>query len=276
MLINGRKVGIKLSYLSKVRETNPLIVCYTNDVVKNFTANGLLSLGASPAMSEAPEEAKDFFKVTEGLLINIGTLTRQTGADMLEIAKQANDLGVPIVFDPVAVGASQFRKDYCQQFLNQVDVDVIKGNASEILTLVDAETTMKGTDSAANIDHIQIALKAYEKYNTAIIVTGKNDVIVQDHQIIELTNGSPLLTKITGAGCLLGAVVASFLLRQKHPNIEALIEAVSIYNIAAEHAELSLGADLPGTFLVSFINALNQVDDASYHQEIKKREVKET
>ena len=259
-----------------MREKNPLIVCYTNDVVKNFTANGLLSIGASPAMSEAPEEAKDIFKVTEGLLINIGTLTRQTGADMLEIAKQANDLGVPIVFDPVAVGASQFRKDYCQQFLNQVDVDVIKGNASEILTLVDAETTMKGTDSAANIDHVQIALKAYEKYNTAIIVTGKNDVIVQDHQIIELTNGSPLLTKITGAGCLLGAVVASFLLRQKHPNIEALIEAVSIYNIAAEHAELSLGADLPGTFLVSFINALNQVDDASYHQEIKKREVKET
>ncbi|AJC95559.1 hydroxyethylthiazole kinase [Staphylococcus hyicus] len=265
-----------MSYLSKVKYTQPLVVCYTNDVVKNFTANGLLSIGASPAMSEAPEEAKDFFKVTNGLLINIGTLTRQTGQDMLEIAKQANDLGVPIVFDPVAVGASRFRKDFCKQFLAQVDVDVIKGNASEILTLVDDQTTMKGTDSDSGMDHIKIACEAYKKYNTAIIVTGEKDVIVQNHQVIELSNGSPLLTKITGSGCLLGAVVASFLLSQKKPGIEVLIEAVSIFNIAAEHAELSQGADLPGTFLVSFVNALNQVDEATYHQEIKKREVKVT
>ncbi|UEX90702.1 hydroxyethylthiazole kinase [Staphylococcus ratti] len=261
------------SYLEKMRATQPLVVCYTNDVVKNFTANGLLALGASPAMSEAPEEAKDFFKITQGLLINIGTLTRKTGEDMLEIAKQANDQGVPIVFDPVAVGASQFRKDYCRQFLAQVDVAVIKGNASEILTLVDESTTMKGTDSSDDIDTITIAKRAYEQFQTAIVVSGEKDVIVQDNKVIELDNGVPLLTKITGAGCLLGAVIASFLLRQPKPELEALVEAVSIYNIAAEHAELSEGADAPGTFLVSFIDALSQVDTAAYHQEIKKREV---
>ena len=48
-----------MNNLERLRQENPLVVCYTNDVVKNFTANGLLSIGASPAMSEAPEEAKE-------------------------------------------------------------------------------------------------------------------------------------------------------------------------------------------------------------------------
>lgn len=89
--------GINMNYLAAVRKQQPLVVCYTNDVVKNFTANGLLSMGASPAMSEAPEEAVDFFKVTQGLLINIGTLTTRNSEDMLTIAKSANQMGVPIV-----------------------------------------------------------------------------------------------------------------------------------------------------------------------------------
>lgn len=258
-----------MGQLTQVRHTQPLVVCYTNDVVKNFTAKGLLSLGASPAMSEAPEEAKDFFKATQALLINIGTLTRQTGADMLEIAKQANDQGVPIVFDPVAVGASQFRKDFCRQFLSQVKVDVIKGNGSEILALIDETATMKGTDSSTDIDIVSIAKQAYDHFQTAIVLTGEQDVIVQEGKVVVLDNGSQLLTKITGAGCLLGAVVASFLLRQRVPNIDVLIEAVSTYNIAAEHAELSESAMLPGTFLVAFIDALHQIDEATVHQELK-------
>ncbi|ARJ50260.1 hydroxyethylthiazole kinase [Staphylococcus lutrae] len=262
-----------MSYLTEVRKQHPLVVCYTNDVVKNFTANGLLSLGASPAMSEAPEEAEDFFKMTQALLINIGTLTVQNSRDMLAIAKTANRMNVPIVFDPVAVGASQFRKDFCKQFLDEVDVAVIKGNASEIMTLVDATTTMKGTDSATDMDAVSIAQQAYQKYQTAIVISGKEDVVIQNNQITVLSNGTPLLTRITGAGCLLGAVIASFLLGAQRPTLEQLVEAVSFYNIAAEQAEMREGADLPGTFLMAFIDALNQTSTESYLLEIKKREV---
>ncbi|MDQ7191955.1 hydroxyethylthiazole kinase [Staphylococcus felis] len=263
-----------MNYLAKVRETQPLVVCYTNDVVKNFTANGLLSLGASPAMSEAPEEADDFFKVTSALLINIGTLTVESGEAMLKIAKSANKASVPVVFDPVAVGASQFRKAYCKRFLKEVDVTVIKGNASEILALIDDQATMKGTDSQTNLNVIDIAKKAHELLKTAIVMTGEKDIIAQNGTILELSNGTPLLTKITGAGCLLGAVVASFLLGETDPSIIQLEEAVSFYNIAAEHAELSEGADLPGTFLTHLLDELNQVTAESYQIEIKKREVK--
>lgn len=106
-----------MNYLNKIRIENPLTICYTNDVVKNFTANGLLSIGASPAMSEAPEEAEEFYKVAQALLINIGTLTAENEQDIIAIAQTANEAGLPIVFDPVAVGASTYRKQFCKLLL---------------------------------------------------------------------------------------------------------------------------------------------------------------
>lgn len=262
-----------MNYLTQLREKQPLVVCYTNDVVKNFTANGLLSVGASPAMSEAPEEADDFFKVTSALLINIGTLTVDRGEDMIQIAQAANRADVPVVFDPVAVGASQFRKSFCRRFLKEVDVSVIKGNASEILALINEEATMKGTDSASDLNVIDIAKEAHELLNTAIVISGEKDIIAQDGSVVELSNGTPLLTKITGAGCLLGAIIASFLLGALKPSRDQLEEAVSFYNIAAERAEMMEGADLPGTFLIQLINELNQITPESYQLEVKKREV---
>ena len=166
-------------------------------------------------MSEAPEEAKEFYKVAGALLINIGTMTKANEQDILEIGKIANQQGTPIVFDPVAVGASSYRKAFCQKFLSEVKVSVIKGNASEILTLVDATTTMKGTDGKTDLDVVEIAKRAHEELNTAIVLTGKDDVVVQGGKVVKLSNGSPLLAKITGAGCLLGGIVASFYLEKK-------------------------------------------------------------
>ena len=96
---------------------------------------------------------------------------------------------------------------------------------------------MKGTDGETDLDVVTIAKKAYEKYQTAIVITGREDVIIQDNQIVKLSNGSPLLAKITGAGCLLGGLVAGFLFRNTHPSLQVLEESVSYYNIAAEIAE---------------------------------------
>ena len=255
-----------MNNLETIRQQNPLVVCYTNDVVKNFTANGLLSLGASPAMSEAPEEAEDFFKVASALLINIGTLNKLQSEDMLKIAHIANNSGVPIVFDPVAVGASQFRKSFCHQFLSEVDVTVITGNASEILSLRDEDATMKGTDSAEDLDVIDIARRAQKKFNTTIAITGKEDIIAQEDKIVKLSNGSQLLTKITGAGCLLGGVIASFLNRSLTPSIDNVIEAVSIFNIAAEQAESETASVGPGSFLTHFVDKLYTIEHSEYMQ----------
>ncbi|WP_039069053.1 hydroxyethylthiazole kinase [Staphylococcus shinii] len=262
-----------MNSLNLLRENNPLVICYTNDVVKNFTANGLLSIGASPAMSEAPEEAVDMLTYANALLINIGTLTKAREADILKIAKTANQIGTPVVFDPVAVGASQYRKDFCATFLKEIDVTVIKGNASEILALMDADTKMKGTDSDQDLDAITIAKNAYNLFNTAIAITGEVDVVVQDNQIYKLSNGSPLLAKVTGAGCLLGAVIASFLNKDNKVTIEMLIEAISIYNIASEQAEQNSKNNGPGSFMVELLNALYHIKYDHYLKMSNRQEV---
>ncbi|MEC5302371.1 MULTISPECIES: hydroxyethylthiazole kinase [Staphylococcus] len=262
-----------MNSLNLLRENNPLVICYTNDVVKNFTANGLLSIGASPAMSEAPEEAVDMLTYANALLINIGTLTKAREADILKIAKTANQIGTPIVFDPVAVGASQYRKDFCATFLKEIDVAVIKGNASEILALMDTDTKMKGTDSDQDLDAITIAKNAYNLFNTAIAITGEVDVVVQDNQIYKLSNGSPLLAKVTGAGCLLGAVIASFLNKDNKVTIEMLIEAISIYNIASEQAEQNSKNNGPGSFMVELLNALYHIKYDHYLKMSNRQEV---
>lgn len=262
-----------MNSLNQLRENNPLVICYTNDVVKNFTANGLLSLGASPAMSEAPEEAMDMLTYANALLINIGTLTKAREIDILKIAKTANQIGTPIVFDPVAVGASQYRKDFCATFLKEIDVAVIKGNASEVLALMDADTTMKGTDSDQDLDAITIAKNAYNQFDTAIAITGETDIVIQDNEIYKLSNGSPLLAKVTGAGCLLGAVIASFLDQDKKVTIDMLIDAISIYNIASEQAEKNSKNNGPGSFMIELLNALYHIQYDDYLTLSNRQEV---
>lgn len=262
-----------MNSLNQLRENNPLVICYTNDVVKNFTANGLLSLGASPAMSEAPEEAMDMLTYANALLINIGTLTKAREIDILKIAKTANQIGTPIVFDPVAVGASQYRKDFCATFLKEIDVAVIKGNASEVLALMDADTTMKGTDSDQDLDAITIAKNAYNQFDTALAITGETDIVIQDNEIYKLSNGSPLLAKVTGAGCLLGAVIASFLDQDKKVTIDMLIDAISIYNIASEQAEKNSKNNGPGSFMIELLNALYHIQYDDYLTLSNRQEV---
>ncbi|MCD8872536.1 hydroxyethylthiazole kinase [Staphylococcus gallinarum] len=262
-----------MNNLDKIKNIQPLIICYTNDVVKHFTANGLLSLGASPAMSEAPEEATEMLSVAQALLINIGTITKDRAKDMLEIAKIANKVGTPVIFDPVAVGASDFRKQFCKQFIEEIDIAVIKGNASEVLALIDDETTMKGTDSDVNLDAIDIARKALDQLQTAIVITGKEDIIAQDNKVIQLSNGSSLLTRITGAGCLLGAIVGAFLTEKGKVHIQQLEEAVAIYNIAAEAAEQLAGHQGPASFMTALLDALYHISYDDYLKSNRRTEV---
>ncbi|GEQ06721.1 hydroxyethylthiazole kinase [Staphylococcus gallinarum] len=262
-----------MNNLDKIKTMQPLIICYTNDVVKHFTANGLLSLGASPAMSEAPEEATEMLSVAQALLINIGTITKDRAKDMLEIAKIANKVGTPVIFDPVAVGASDFRKQFCKQFIEEIDIAVIKGNASEVLALIDDETTMKGTDSDVNLDAIDIARKALDQLQTAIVITGKEDIIAQDNKVIQLSNGSSLLTRITGAGCLLGAIVGAFLTEKGKVQIQQLEEAVAIYNIAAEAAEQLAGHQGPASFMTALLDALYHISYDDYLKSNRRTEV---
>ncbi|WP_414052181.1 hydroxyethylthiazole kinase [Macrococcus animalis] len=257
--------------LEQLRKDNPLIICITNDVVKNFTANGLLALGASPAMATEKLEMKEFLTHAGALLINIGSIEEEKIDNMMTAAQFANELDVPIILDPVACGASKFRKDFCLKLLEENEIAVIRGNASELQSLV-GEANMKGTDADTSLSTESVARNAYERFNCAIVVTGEVDAICVDGKINLVENGTALLTKVTGGGCLLGAVIASFIYNESKPTLELLTEAMTTYTVASELAEKGPNGTLPGHFAVNLIDQLYLIQESDV---AKNRLVKE-
>ena len=250
-----------MTSLKLLKEKAPLVICITNDVVKNFTANGLVALGASPAMSEYPEDLEDLLKYAGGLLINIGTLTDETWKLYQDALKIAEKYNVPAVLDPVACGAGSYRKKVSDDLINNYKLAAIRGNAGEIASLVGINVASKGVDSAGadNID--EIALAANAKFNIPVIVTGEVDAIAVNGEVITIHNGSAMMPKVIGTGCLLGAVVASFIGLEKGQELKSLEIAMLAYNIAGEIAEKRPNGHLPGTFKVEFMNALYEITD---------------
>ena len=130
-----------------LRRTCPLIHNITNYVTVNDCANMVLACGASPIMADDAAEVEDITTICGGLNINIGTLNSRTITSMLLAGKKANQLGHPVVLDPVGAGASRLRTDTAFRLLRDVKFTVIRGNISEIKTLASGAGTTKGVDA---------------------------------------------------------------------------------------------------------------------------------
>ena len=133
--------------LARLRERKPLIHQITNYVVMNETANATLALGALPVMAHAPEEVEEMVGLAGALVLNIGTLSNHWVDAMIAAGRAANAGGVPVVLDPVGVGATRYRTDTAKRILDTVKVAVVRGNAGEVATLVGVEAEMRGVES---------------------------------------------------------------------------------------------------------------------------------
>ncbi|MDV2886093.1 hydroxyethylthiazole kinase [Alkalihalophilus pseudofirmus] len=252
--------------LERIKTENPLIHCMTNVVVTNFTANGLLALGASPVMAYAKEEAADLAQVAGGLLLNIGTLSTEEVEAMIIAGKAANQAGVPVVLDPVGAGATSFRTEASLKILKEVDITVIRGNAGEVASLAGIEASVKGVDGAMEGDTIELAKLAAKQFSCVAVVTGEVDVISDGVHVQTVYNGHPWLTKVVGTGCLLGAVVAAFISVSKDDIPNACRKAATYYGIASERAFAETNEQGIGSFQQAFLNQLNKLTDADVKQ----------
>ncbi|WP_080875502.1 hydroxyethylthiazole kinase [Oceanobacillus timonensis] len=242
--------------IQQARNNTPLVHHLTNQVVVNFSANGLLAFGGSPVMAKELQEAADMANIADALVLNIGTVLETEVPAMIAAGKAANQKGIPVVLDPVGVAATPFRQKAVARILKEVRPTVIKGNAGEIASLVDTEIQMRGVDSVGEGNIDEIAEKAGKKFNTAIVITGKTDVIYANQQFIYNQTGHPLLATITGSGCLLGSVIAACL-TTSYDMSEQLRAALCFYGLAAEHAAEQPDVKGSGTFLPNFIDALS-------------------
>lgn len=248
---------MKEEILFKVRRKNPLIHHLTNQVVMNFSANGLLAFGGSPIMAKAREEVQDLAKNADGVLINIGTLSKHELPAMIQAGQAANDVGIPVVLDPVGVAATPYRRSAVEEILAKVKITAIKGNAGELAHLVNIPWQTKGVESLDNGDTTEIAKKVSDTFQTTAVITGQTDVIcTKDNQVIENQSGHIYLTKITGAGCLLGSILTACLTTDD-PIEKQAFTAVNFYGLAAEYAATHGQVLGPGTFLPYFLDALS-------------------
>ncbi|WP_251550839.1 hydroxyethylthiazole kinase [Neobacillus muris] len=248
-----------IKFLQKVREEKPLVHNITNTVVTNFTANGLLALGASPVMAYAPEEAADMAKIASSLVLNIGTLTEQIVESMLMAGRAANLYDKPVILDPVGAGATPYRTKTAQRILNEINVSILRGNAAEIANVAGESWEIKGVDAGEEQgDVISLAVTAAQKLNTVVVITGKEDVVTDGKNTCIIANGHPILTRVTGTGCLLSSVIGAFAGVGKDL-LTASTAAVAFYGIAAEKAAKQTIEQGPGSFQVEFLNQLSMV-----------------
>ncbi|MCJ7841009.1 hydroxyethylthiazole kinase [Lederbergia sp. NSJ-179] len=241
--------------LHQVRAETPLVHCITNIVVANFQANGLLAIGASPVMADAVEEAAEIAAVADCTVLNIGTLRKDTVEAMILAGRSANTHGTPIVLDPVGAGATPFRRGIVFRILNEVDVSLIRCNAGELAAIAGVEWRARGVDAGeGDVDLCSLAKETAQRLNCLVAVTGAVDILSDGEQVSEVVGGHSLMSKITGSGCLLSAVVGAFLAVRPNQSFDAAAEALTFYKRAGEKA--AQNSQAPGHFAMHFLDEL--------------------
>ena len=220
-----------------VRSNSPLVHSITNFVVMNYNANVLLALGASPVMAHAHEEVEDMEGIAQALVLNIGTLEPDWILSMKLALKKANSLGIPAILDPVGAGATAYRNLSLAELLAAGTLTVIRGNASEIMSVAGLSASTKGVDSAASSNEALAAARNLARSIQGVVcVSGADDHVVDHHgRWLTLSNGHEWMTRITGMGCSATAMVGAFSAVQPDP-WRATAAAMAYLGVVGESA----------------------------------------
>ena len=248
------KENLLQNNIKKIVKKSPLVHNITNYVVMNNTANALLALGASPVMSHALEEVEEMASIASSLVLNIGTLSNKWIEAMLKAGKIAKAKNIPIIFDPVGVGATSYRNETAAKILLEVKPDIIRGNASEIMALAGKVASTKGVDSKNTTQDAQeIAKNLAKNQNCIVVVSGEQDYISNGENDFYCNEGDILMSKITGMGCTLSAIIGAFAGVEKN-YFEAGICGTILMGKVGKFVAREVNK--PGTFQVAFIDAL--------------------
>ena len=240
--------------LEMVRKKKPLIHNITNFVVMNYTANALLAMGASPVMAHAHNEVEEMVSLAGALVINIGTLTDEWVNAMITAGKKASERRIPVILDPVGSGATSLRTNSAKRIIDETHINVIRGNASEILSLRHEKSTTKGVDAIHSVDEAADAAKTLaQELHTTLAITGPTDLITDGERIVHVHNGHSLMGYVTGTGCTATVTIGAFLTVDDDP-VTATATALAFFGLAGEEAARTVSA--PGSYMIALLDAL--------------------
>lgn len=247
-----------LNALDKVRTGSPLVHNITNYVVMNNTANALLAIGASPVMAHAVEEVEDMAGIASSLVINMGTLSEKWIEAMILAGKKATERGIPVVFDPVGVGATPYRTQAADAIIKACKPTIIRGNASEIMALCNSNVKTKGVDSTMSADSALDSAKLLAKETASVVViSGETDYITNGEKVVALKNGDALMAKVTGMGCTATAIIGAFA-GAEEDTLLATTAAMAVMGVAGEVAAAK--SEGPGSMQMHFLDTLYTLD----------------
>ncbi|MGL5647516.1 MAG: hydroxyethylthiazole kinase [Clostridium sp.] len=255
--------------IRNLREKNPLVLYYTNEVTINDCANVTLAIGGSPLMSYSKEEAEEIISISSAIVINIGTMDSEKLNLFLEAGKLANKYNKPVVLDPVGVFATKARKEFVEKLLEEVKFTVIKGNLAEIKSIAGLSFEGKGVDSEEGEIDTNILKNIAKNLETTIALTGKIDYIADSEKVIKIYNGTPMLKGITGTGCMTASLIGSYLGSGINSFDSAKLGVLSM----GISGELSYKENIGlGTFRVSLVDNISKLNDEILEENSKIEE----
>jgi hydroxyethylthiazole kinase len=253
--------------LERVRAKKPLVHHITNFVVMNDTANATLALGALPVMAHAKEEVAEMVGAAGALVLNPGTLEPDWVEAMIIAGHRANELGIPIVYDPVGVGATRYRNETGERILRELRVSVVRGNSGEVGSLAGAGGLVKGVESVEGVaDPLAVARSFAKRIGATVAITGKRDILSDGEASTGVDNGHEMMKLVTGTGCMSTTVVAVFCAVEKD-RLAAATAALTCYGIAGQEA--ARVAKGPGSFRVALLDALYSLTPSRIESEAK-------
>lgn len=256
--------------LENVRNNGPLVHFITNYVTVNDVANMMLACGGSPIMSDEVLDVEDITTICNALVINIGTLNQNSIEAMIAAGKKANELGHPVILDPVGAGASKLRTETTFKLLKEIKFDVIRGNISEIKTVYSGSGSTKGVDAdvADAVTDVNLAetaafAKELSKTTGAVIaITGAIDIIADENDAYAIRNGVADMSRITGTGCMLSGVVGAYVAANMDNKTTATVAAVAAEGLCGEIAAKKTEEEGSGTssLRMYLIDAMSNLD----------------
>jgi hydroxyethylthiazole kinase len=257
--------------LAKIRQKRPLIHNITNFVVMNTTANTILAVGASPIMAHAIQEVGEIAAFSGAVLLNIGTLETDWIDAMITAGKSANARGIPVILDPVGVGATRFRSESAGRLMAEVEFAIIRGNAAEIFALAGFHSRIQGVDSLQDSQEIKSkAVEIAAELHSVVAITGAEDLVSDGRNCYGISGGDPIFKQVTGTGCAASAICACFAAVEPL-YLKAAAMALAYYKSAGEEAaRLSKG---PGSFQMQLFDALANTSRASMENSIRIRQL---
>lgn len=264
------KIDIK-TYFDNISKKAPLVHCITNFVTVNDCANIVLACGGSPTMAHHEDETAEITSGCQALVLNMGNVSDAQA--MINAGSISNELKHPIILDPVGVGASQLRRDIFKKLSDNMKFSVIRGNATEIKYLATGCGAVAGVDAAIEdrIDEsskesfAQMAMKLAKIFNCVVAISGELDIVASADKAFIVKNGCSIMSKITGTGCMLTAMIGAFAGANRKNILESTLAAVITMGVCGEIAEEKIqksdGETM--TFRLHMLDAVSMLIDES-------------